>query len=109
SIVEDWPNIKERLKPKITKVEQFISDKFGISSQEQKQKIKEKLPLIGCESEGGSEPSGSSSGGGGQGIFQQVIGTMGSTLLTFVYIFFFLLYRDKFKKSVLKFFPPEKT
>jgi len=109
SVAEDWPKIKEQLKPKITKVEEFISDKFGISPQEQEKKIKEQLPLMGSESEKSSEPSGSSAGGGAQSVVQQVIGAMGSTLLTFVYIFFFLLYRDKFKKSVLKFFPPEKT
>jgi len=103
--VEDWPKIKEQLTPKITKVEQYIADQFGLSPREQEVKLKEQLPLVKPETGKGSN----SSDGGAQSIVQQVVGGVGATLLTFVYIFFFLLYRNKFKKSILKFFRSEKT
>ena len=159
SLAKDWPKIKDRVKPKIEQMQEFIANKTGISVQQQDQKVSENVPgnmlqSSGKESRSSQEPaqkkdttntqnqqqapdkqearkgqqqqkSGplgggqqqqtqSSSGGGGSmmgsaGSFaMKVIGFFGTFLLTFVYIFFFLLYRRKFKTSILKMAPDEK-
>lgn len=106
SLAEDWPKIKEQLEPKVTQVQEFIEEKFGLSPQEQEEKVKKNIPG-GSEGEKSEESSGNA-GGGITSIISNITGVMGSTLLTFVYAFFLLLYRNKFKKSILKFFPDQK-
>lgn len=59
------------------------------------------------------EPSGSGSSGGSAlssagSFLGQLFGFLGNFLLMFVYIFFFLLYRHKFKQFLLKLIPEEK-
>lgn len=59
------------------------------------------------------QQTGSSSGGNGEGSIVKTaggyaisfFGFMGSFILTFIYVFFFLLYRKKFKNSILKMTP----
>lgn len=41
-------------------------------------------------------------------VFKSIFGFVGNMLLVFIYVFFFLMYRSKFHKSVLKFAPEEK-
>lgn len=154
SIAQDWPQIQERMEPKIEQLQEFIADKTGFSIQEQNQRIANTVPGSspgsGQQAEGSSpdenqqqespdqssqaegnqqqeqqqeEPSqegsqtqqsGGGSGGGGSmlssagSFITTFFGFIGTFLLTFVYIFFFLLYRNKFKRSVLKIAPEEK-
>ncbi|MGK7389410.1 MAG: AI-2E family transporter [Candidatus Cyclobacteriaceae bacterium M2_1C_046] len=42
-------------------------------------------------------------------VLKSFFGLLGTMLLIFIYIFFFLLYRDKFKKSLYRFSPNEKN
>lgn len=56
-----------------------------------------------AKSEGGQGMSGS----GIRSVLKSFFGFIGSMLLVFIYIFFFLLYRSKFKKSLLKFVPDQ--
>ncbi len=108
SLAEDWPKIKEQLKPKVTQVQEFVTDKFGISPQQQEEKLKEQMQGGEKSNEGKSKESSGTGGGGIQSMLGSITGALGTTLLTFVYVFFFLLYRKKFKKSILKFFSAEK-
>lgn len=137
SFVQDWPQIQERLQPKIEQLQEFVAEKTGISIQEQDQKLAEQIP----GSSSGSEDSSSSSGSNGQekgpgteenqqqstnedgsqsdsssgsmlssagNFLSMFFGFLGTFLLIFVYIFFFLLYRRKFKTSILKMVPDDK-
>ena len=59
-----------------------------------------------------SNPGQASSGSGsfiqkGWMFIKSVFGFIGSMLLVFIYIFFFLFYRSKFQKSILEFVPEE--
>lgn len=145
SLAQDWPQIKERMVPKIEQLQEFIADKTGIPVQQQKQKLSEQIPgnILQNEGQGSQtnrETSGDSpaqkeaqekesplgaqqnqeqeNGQASTGAFSMMssagsfltglLGFLGTFLLTFVYIFFFLLYRSKFKKAVLKMVPEEK-
>lgn len=68
SVAEDWPQIKQRVKPKIEQLQEFIEDKTGLSVQEQNQKISNQIPG-GSSGSGGQE--GNSSNQQGQQPFQQ--------------------------------------
>lgn len=100
SFMEDWDKIVETLQPKIESVEDFILTHTPID-REQLEKYKE-------------ENNASSISGGGSGAQQafQVInsafGLMGNFLLTFIYIFFLLTYRRRFKEFILRLYSPSK-
>lgn len=166
SLAQDWPQIKERMVPKLEQLQEFIADKTGISVQEQEQKVSDQVPgnfiesgspdSVASRKEGSNtqptardsigqsegqkkqmkqqqgdssqnqkkgplssmqnqgQSKGKSSSGGGSimstagNFFMQFFGFLGTFLLTFIYIFFFLLYRRKFKNSILKMAPEEK-
>lgn len=117
SVAKDWPQMKEKLEPKIQQLQEYIAEHTPYSIEEQNQKINEKLPLSGQDQENGgqqnasSQTSSSSSGSNIGSLVGTVVFSffnfLGAALLTFVYIFFFLLYRRKFKLSILKFIPKE--
>lgn len=129
SFADDWPQIKENIEPKIEQFQQYIADKTGFSVEEQDAKISESIPGSSSdqkEEEGEETPtdntppkeqdSQSSEGGGSAGTVLKSAGSfiggffgfVGTFLLTFIYAFFFLLYRRKFRLSVLKMVPEEK-
>ena len=96
-IADDWPQYEKKLQPKIEQVQQFVSEKTGMGMDEIKEKLK------------GVKSSGEAKGGGGIGIYvKQFFSFGGNFLLVFVYIFFLMYYRQKFKKSILGFVPKEK-
>lgn len=159
SIAQDWPQIKNKIEPKIEELQQYITDKTGITIQQQNEYIPDQFPIgsepsdeqpqstsSGQQEEKGQdqqdqsqteqqneeqdqssgqgqqsgeqpqEPSGSqdsSSGSGGSvlssagNFLGMLFGFIGNFLLMFVYIFFFLLYRNKFKQFILKLIPDE--
>jgi len=98
--MEDWGKIVETLKPKIESFENYILTRTPID-KEQLEKYKEDNNI--------SSFSGGNSGA--ETAFQvlnSVFGFMGNFLITFIYIFFLLNYRRRFKQFVLKLFPPQK-
>jgi predicted PurR-regulated permease PerM len=138
---EEWPTMKQKLEPKITQLQQYISEKTGLTMEEQKQKVQETVQ--GAASSGGS---GQAAGAGkndqqaGQNQSQQqlseqpqeqtaskgqqagqdgglmakassfivkFLGFIGTCMLVLVYIFFFLLYRKKFKDSLVRMAPDD--
>lgn len=122
-ISEDWPQIKQRLEPKLEQLQDWIEEKSGIEPGAQKEMIKKHLP---GSQQGDSAPDKPTSGSGSQhqnseastsgsslmdtigNLLKGFFSFLATALLTGVYLFFMLLYRSKVKKSVLKFFPADK-
>jgi predicted PurR-regulated permease PerM len=100
SFMEDWDKIVETLQPKIESVEDFILTHTPLD-REQLEKYKQD-----------NAASGMSGGGSAAQQALQVInsafGFMGNFLLTFIYIFFLLTYRRRFKEFILKLYSPSK-
>jgi len=95
-IIEEWPAYEEKLMPKIERVQQYIEDKTGIAPKEQLDKAKSSIS-------GNGENGAQAESGAISGLFS----SLGNFFLIFVYMFFFLFFRDKFKKSILNFVPKE--
>lgn len=127
---EQWPEMKEKAKPKIEQLQKYIEEHTGISEAEQDKKMKESVPGGGSgeqqtsdgenqqsgDGNSGSQETGSGgeSGGAGTSVLHSAakavwafVGFLGTSLLTFVYIFFLLVYRAHFEKAILKFIPSE--
>ncbi len=128
SFSQDWPQIKDRLEPKIEQLQGFIQQKTGLSVQEQDRKLSDKLPGSPFSSKQPAPDSvqnqqteqdttrqvqqpgintGSSTSTGSVmtkvgSVVAGFISFLGNFLLTFIYIFFLLLYRSKFRKAILK-------
>jgi predicted PurR-regulated permease PerM len=116
-VAEDWPEYQQKLMPKLERADSFIKEKTGISF---KKEFEEKLNRSESSSQNVSEkgkqkdsqndetqnespkPAGIPSGIG-QAI-SVTFGFLGNALLVFVYIFFFMYYREKFSNSILMFF-----
>tara|TARA_R110002020_G_scaffold305892_3_gene521821 strand:- start:123 stop:1337 length:1215 start_codon:yes stop_codon:yes gene_type:complete len=129
NISERWPEIKSKAKPKLEQFHENVSEKTGLNLEQQ-------LGMFGYSGqsyspeEDGSETqalqdssssadnSSSQSQSSPEKIVSkasQEIGTivmnffsfLSSAVLTMVYLFFLLLYRNKVKLSILKFFSSE--
>ena len=101
SFVNDWPTIKEQMKPKIEQVKGFLVKNSPLEKKDLQlsQEGEKSSSLMG---------TGSKSGNGASSMISKVIGFFGNYLLTFVYIFFLLTYRRRFKAFLLRIFPDEK-
>ncbi|SFA85484.1 AI-2E family transporter [Algoriphagus aquimarinus] len=123
NISERWPEAKKTLKPKLESTQQFIREKTGISTQEQMKLIygateenpesstseKPQADKLPDNSEADSSELLTQGAKKKIGIIvMDFFGFLGSAMLTFIYLFFFLFYRRKVKLSILKFFDPEK-
>lgn len=116
--VQQWPQIKQKVEPKITDLQQFIEEKTGISVEDQQKRLSSKIPggssASNQQQQGQKQTqtqpqqSGSSVLSSAGSYVLSVISFLGTFLLTFVYIFFFLLYRSKFRKSIIKMAPENK-
>src|SRR5690606_20578046 len=98
--LEDWDQIVETLQPKIESLENFILTHTPVDRQQLEDYKKEN-----------DITSLSGSGNGADAAFQvvqSVFGFTGDFLLTFIYIFFLVNYRRRFKLFVLKLFPKDK-
>ncbi len=98
NIADQWPQLKENIQPKIEKVQTFVADKTGITKEEQSKQIEEAIK----SRDGKSITSRLSS------FFPAFISSIGNFLLVFIYIFFFIYYKEKFRNSILNFIPKEK-
>lgn len=100
SFVDDWDNIKETMTPKVEQLKGFIFEHTPLSEED--------LP----ESKGSGVfsgfTSGSNSGQKAASFLNSTLGFFGDYLLTFIYIFFLLNYRQRFKNFLLMLFPTEK-
>ncbi len=124
SLASDWPQIKQKIEPRIEQLQQFITQKTGLSVQEQNQKISlpdfssgaqpDSTQTNASPPEKATSESGSSSGGASS-ILSSVgkvvggfFGGLGTLLLILIYTFFFLLYRRKFLLSILRMVPRDR-
>ncbi|WP_158857152.1 AI-2E family transporter [Lunatibacter salilacus] len=126
NFTNEWPQIKERIDPKIEQLQAFVEDKTGISPQEQKETIFGPQQSQSVEESNNSESTTGesaqnhsskeqeqSSATGLDGSTVKSIGeyaisffsVFGNFILTFIYVFFFLLYRKKFTTSLMKMAP----
>ncbi|KEO75664.1 AI-2E family transporter [Anditalea andensis] len=131
---EQWPDIQRRLQPNIELTRNFVEDKTGMEMQipqflensgSEEAPIKNEaenagsirnpnpqdIPQSGTaaqEQETGTSSPDHENGSMIQkagGYALSFFGFLGSFMLTFIYVFFFLLYRNKFKQSILKMTP----
>ena len=129
SLTDQWPQIKQQIEPRINQLERFITQQTGISAAQQEQRLPDFLnqskssagdSTQAQQSSSQSAQSSQSPGGGASSssggsilsslgsVLSQFFATLGNFLLVLVYTFFFLLYRKKFKKSILKMVPPDR-
>lgn len=100
NFVADWPLIKETMRPKLEQLRSFVLEHTPL----------EKSDLT--RAEGGNDRSFrdllSKRGPQALGYFGSSIGFLGTYLLVFIYIFFLLNYRKRFKAFLLRLFPKER-
>jgi len=97
NFVDDWEEIQEQMKPKIEQAEQYMYEHTALN-KEDFEAYKEQNDLSTFGGEGSS----------GQRAFNFMKGVMSflsNYLLVFIYIFFLLTYRKKFKIFFLKLAP----
>lgn len=95
--VQDFPTLKAQALKNVDGLELWIEEKFGVSSAEQQQYIKERINDL---FESGNQFFGTA--------FTATTSTVTKIGLLPVYIFFMLYYRNKFKRFILLVIPPQK-
>lgn len=95
NFVDDWPEIKEAMKPK---VEQLKAYTFEHTQLKEEDLNRSNYSLFGPDSNAGQKAFS---------FFSSTVGFVTSYLLTFIYIFFILNYRRHFRKFLLRIFPEE--
>lgn len=100
NVVDDWPKIKETMAPKIEKLKSFVLEHSPLE--------KGSLETSGSDSSIPFMGSGENKGQKAANFFSKVMSFFGDYLLTFIYIFFLLNYRHRFKEFLLRLFPDEK-
>lgn len=99
SFTDEWPQLKENLLPRIEKIKEFVVENTPFSEKEVK-KIKNK--------ESKSLTSLSGAGTKVTGFLKSLLSFLGNYLLTFIYVFFLLAYRRRFKNFLIRVFPDRK-
>lgn len=121
-VAEDWPQIKERVEPKLEQLQDWIAEETGVQPARQDRILTDFSPGGSASNQGeaeGVDKAGEENSGGFSGssaslpsspakILRRFFGFVGVVLLTCVYMFFMLLYRSKLRKSLMRFFPKEK-
>jgi len=120
---DNWPDIKENLKPRIEGFTDFLESTLGLTQEELNRMVEKNMPFSlgdeGSHEQEVSNPDGKQQKSALPNVSSKAVGTAGSALLNifsfmgtfflvFIYIFFILFYRKKIKVSVLKFFDEEK-
>ncbi len=98
SFAKGWPKVKERIKPQIEQVKDFVAQNTPLKKKD--------LRISPESSNAAAKPS----------IVERKLGPMlgriisfsGNFLLTFVYVFFMLRYRRMFRQFLVRVFPDEK-
>lgn len=101
NIVDDWSSIKESIQPRMDDFAENITEHFPI--------LKNSIQIYDNDLSmaGSNEPASSAEKAGA--FFYEVLNFAGNYLLTFIYIFFVLTYRNHFKAYLLRLFPEEKS
>jgi predicted PurR-regulated permease PerM len=136
SVTQRWPEIEQQLKPKIQDAIQTVEEKTGLkvdrqlpewlrtysseptqSPEEAKAELQSKDDVRSQSSEMNEDLESSEEKGSPSvpdGVKKQLgqlavnlFGFLGSSILLFVYLFFLLYFRQKVKRSILRFFSVE--
>ena len=100
SFIEDWPEIKETMNPKLEDFKSYVFEHTPLTKEDLDSSMKgDGIPFIG---------SAQKTGALAFGFFSTTLSFMGTYLLVFIYIFFLLAYRAKFKNFIVLLFPEEK-
>ena len=100
NFISDWPDIKETMRPKVEDFKTFIFDHTPLTQNDLDNTVKnDGIPFIGSIQQIGAVALG---------FFSQTLGFLGTYLLVFIYIFFLLTYRKKFKTFIVLLFSKEK-
>ncbi|MCM4158959.1 AI-2E family transporter [Antarcticibacterium flavum] len=94
NFVDDWEEIKEQMQPKIEQAEEYIYEHTNLS-KEDFEEYKEQNNLSTLASSG-------SSGERAFSFMKKVVDFISNYLLTFIYIFFLINYRNRFKNFFLR-------
>ena len=120
SFAGKWPEIKETMKPKVEQVKSFLFEHTSMQASDL-QDSGRNLPFMQEKSSAGNpKRQGTSQAKSGDSSITQkgqkalsflikTVGFIGSFLLVFIYIFFLLTYRKRFKEFLLRLFPKEKN
>jgi predicted PurR-regulated permease PerM len=98
--VDSWPEINQTMEPKIERLKGFVFEHTPLEASD--------LEQTKSESGLSSISSGEKQGQKALAFFNMVVGFFGTYLLTFIYIFFILNYRNRFKEFLLRLFPNDK-
>lgn len=100
NLVDDWPQIKETMEPKVERLKSFVFEHTAFSEKDlEKSSQGGPIPFMGTGSDAGKKAAN---------FFNKTLSFFGTYLLTFVYVFFILNYRKHFKKFLLRLFPDER-
>lgn len=97
TVVNDWPRIKETMKPKVEQVKDFLFAHTPLKDQDlEKAQEGPNIPFMSGDSNAGQKAAS---------FVGNAVSFFGDYLLTFIYVFFLLNYRHRFKKFLLLLFP----
>lgn len=102
SVAEKWPEIKETMEPKIEQLKTFITENTPIKESDLERSQN------GNNSESGAAPIPENARKATTTALSGIFAFLGTYLLTFVYIFFILNYRQRFKFFLFSIFPDDK-
>jgi predicted PurR-regulated permease PerM len=119
AFADDWPEIKKKAEPRIDQLQDFIEEKTGYSIGQESLNLENESQgnqsdTDNVEGKAKSRSQQKSVSEETQGavlsylnqIIQGLFSSMSTLLLIVVYVFFFLLYRSRFKTFLLKILPP---
>ena len=101
NLQEDWPQLKEKVQPQFEAFKDKLSDFTGVSEKQLGQKAKDSLTQ-------GSGGKGAVSSPAGK-VAMSVWSVLSSGFLVFIYVIFFLIYRDKFTEAIQRFAPKSES
>lgn len=100
NVVDDWPQIKETMKPKIEQLKSFLLEHSPMEEKDlERSEEGSQIPMM---------DSGTGQSKKAASFLNSAFSFFGDYLLTFIYIFFLLNYRKRFKEFLLRLFPDRK-
>ena len=97
TVIDDWDEIKSTMEPKIEQFQDFLFEHTPLEEEDLNQSNEGiNLPMM---------DEGSNPGQQAASFFNSAVKFFGDFLLTFIYIFFLLNYRTRFKDFLLMLFP----
>ncbi len=100
SFIDDWPEIKEAMTPKLEDFKSYIFEHTPLTEDDLNKSMEgDAVPFLGSAGETGTMALG---------FFNKTLSFLGTYFLIFIYIFFLLNYRTKFKNFIVMFFQEKK-